>query len=151
VPDTPEPTDPLDGGPVRHLRRVAPPWAVDDYTVCGRPIADVARLVEYDEAKALVDRWGQARAHFLFCQTCLSRHGRKGDRPSMFATHPAAVTSDWAGRATWVKDPLAERTRAELLALADLVERHREEYDATVHAHLTDELRGRRTQTRRAH
>lgn len=137
-------TDPLDGGPLRHLRRIAPPWAAEDYTVCGRPIADVARVAEYDEAKALVAKWGQGRARFLFCSTCISRHDYKGAGPGRWDGNPAKITSDWAGRSTWSQAPLYAQTRAELLALADLVSAHPEEYAVNINGRLNDEVTARR-------
>lgn len=140
--------DPFDQ-PLRHLRRVAPPWAAEDMTICGRPLSDVASWVQWEEAKALFNKHGRARAMFLFCATCVDRHGYKGDSPGRFDRVPAKVTADWAERAAWRDSPQAERIRAELLGLAALVEAHRDEYDAHVAAQLGNELTARRAARKR--
>jgi len=142
-----EPADPF-GAPLRHLRRMAPPWADQHRTVCGRPTTDVANLVTWDEAAALYRKHGQQRAAFLFCQTCIASHRHAADRPSRWDEDPAAVVTDYAsrGRKGWQGD---EQTRAELLALADLVNAHPDEYAAHVARRLVPDALAQRRARRR--
>lgn len=134
------------GAPLRHLQRMAPPWADQHRTVCGRPLSDVASVVSWDEAKSLVTKHGRKRAMFLFCQTCLSQE-RVAERDTSWEANPVAVTADYASRARWSKDDPA---RAELLALAELVAAHPDEYAEAVARRLVpDVLAERRTAKRK--
>lgn len=143
-----ESLDPM-GGPLRHLRRAAPPWSSQARTVCGRPLDDVAAWLPFEEAKALFGKVGHVRAQFLFCQTCLSMHGYRQETPTRWEEEPDKVVADWAGRSNWRHTADGEQTRAELRALAFLVDAHREEYDAAVAALLNDDLAARRRAPRR--
>lgn len=149
--DVEEQDDPF-GQPLRHLRRVAPPWAEPGITVCGRPVGDVRSVVSFEEAKALFNKHGNARAHFLFCQVCVGQHRSKGHTDTRFDRNPAQVVVDWAARAgTWhPRDtPEAARINAELKALAALAAEHEEEFDALVARFLTpDEFAAKRAQKR---
>ncbi len=131
-------------GPPRHLERFAPPWATGDrVTICGRPLDDVAGWVSFEDGRRLVARLGRTRAQLVFCQTCLSRQGAI-QRASAWRQNPLDVVHDYT-RHYWDQDaPVFEQIRAELLAIAQLVDRHREEYTAAVIAFQTDELAARR-------
>lgn len=141
------PLDPFDQ-PLRHLRRVAPPWAAQAQTACGRALSDVALWLEFEEAKALVAKVGQKRAQFLFCQTCLS-HRPKAAASPYWEREPARITADWASRAAWRDSAGADRVALELHALSDLVEAHRDEYDLLVTSRLSDDLSARRKARKR--
>lgn len=134
-------TDILDGPP-RHLERHAPPWASDRRTICGRPLDDVAAWVTFDEGRKIIERYGRQRATFIMCQTCISQQ-RAIQSPTIWETNPVAVVHDYTSH-TWPQSPSFAQTRAELLALAKLADAHRDEFDATIHAYLTDELTSRR-------
>ena len=131
--------DDLLDGPPRHLQRVSPPWAFGEYTVCGRPISDVKVSLAWEEAKALIVKLGQQRARFVFCQTCIAQQGRI-KTPNSWRDDPTMVVHDYTRR----NYPPDGGVRAELLALAQLVDAHRDEYTAIVLAHQTDEVTARR-------
>lgn len=150
--DVEEQDDPF-GQPLRHLPRLAPPWSEPDVTVCGRPMSDVRSVVSFEDARALYRRHGQARAVFLFCQTCIASHRGKAHIETRFERAPAHVVVDWASRAGsfyYKKDtPEAARIEAELKALAALAAEHREEFDTLVARFLTpDEFAAKRAQKR---
>ncbi len=134
-------TDLLDGPP-GHLERYAPPWATDRRTICGRPLDDVAAWLSFDEGRKIVTKYGQQRARLLLCQTCISQQGRI-QSPSIWATNPVQVVNDYTSH-YWPNSAAFTQTRAELLAIAKLVEAHEDEFRATVNAYLTDELTSRR-------
>lgn len=145
----PEPEDPF-GGPLRHLERIAPPWAAERMTICGRELDDVGAWLPFEDARALVGKVGQRRAQFLFCQTCLSRHSFNAKTPLRWEREPAQVTADWAQRAGWSGTRDGGRIAAELLALGDLVEQHREDYERHLAIRQTpDTLAERRAAKRR--
>lgn len=130
-------------GPPRHLERYAPPWVADRRTICGRPLADVAAWVTYDEGRKLIDKVGATRARLLLCQTCLGQQSRIAS-PTAWERNPAAIVEDYTRNAVWEKGPAFEQTRAELLAIARLIEQHPDEYEALWRSYLTDDLRARR-------
>ena len=149
------PTDPIElddpfGKPLRHLERVAPPWAAERMTICGRELDDVRSWLTFEDARALANKVGQTRAQFLFCQTCLSQHSHKAATPLRWEREPARIVADWASRAGWTGTKDGGRIAAELLALADLVEQHREDYERHLAIRQTpDTLAARRAAKRR--
>jgi hypothetical protein len=135
-------------GPVSHLRRMVPPWSGQEKTVCGRDLDDVAKWLPWEDAKALVNKYGRTRAQFLLCQTCLQQSNYTADTPRRWEADPVRVVADWAGRGRGWGDP-DPRIRAELLALSDLLAAHREEYAEHLARRLTpDALAERRKRTR---
>jgi hypothetical protein len=127
-------------GPLSHVLRVRPPWRSTEKTECGRAANDVAAVVSREEARAMVKRWGQRRAAFLLCQTC-----SQGHYPASWWAEPAGVlardvTKSWAAEKSEVAD--------ELRALGQLVEAHREEFEALLtgvrEGHALEEARAAR-------
>lgn len=129
-------------GPPRHLERFAPPWASDRRTVCGRQLDDVAEWVSLEEGRRMVAKFGRMRASLLFCQTCLSQQGRVKS-PDAWVANPVLVVNDYTAH-HWPHSAGFAQTRAELLALARLVEEHPDEFRAAVAAFAVDELEARR-------
>lgn len=139
--------------PKRHMRRAYPPWSSVESTVCGRPLADVKTVLEWEDAEALVRRVGKRRAEFLFCQTCLSRHAHRADAPRRWDTRPESVVADYAERGAYFMDPptdpVSRQVRAEILALADLVAEHRDDYDQAVARRLVPDALAEHRASRR--
>ena len=131
-------------GPPRHLERYAPPWASGRFTICGRPLDDVSAWLTYDEGRALIAKIGETRARLLLCQTCLSMQTRIA-HPRKWESDPVQIVNDYT-RHFYApgNDPAAQQIRAELLAIARLIEAHRDEFAASVTAYLTDEVTARR-------
>lgn len=141
-------TDPF-GGPLRHLERAAPPWVTGRHTICGRPLNDVGAWLPFDEAAVLIRKVGHARAQFLFCQTCLSRHQTSVASPGRWARDPCQITADWASRAGWQGERDNGVSAAHLLALSDLWERHRDEYEALLAIRQTPDTLAERRKAKR--
>lgn len=136
-------SDLLDGPP-RHLERLTPPWSSHRSTICGRPLSTVAAWMTYDEGRQLITQLGQTRACLLLCQTCAGQETRIA-RPELWQQDPAAVVHDYTRHlAAPPHSAGAQQIRAELLALAQLVDAHPDQYQAAVAAHLTDELSAKR-------
>lgn len=166
--------DDYDDGPtgkaplVQHVRRPAPIWRTEaEYTECGRRLdaypAD--RLIDSAELDRRVRQWGKQRASFSVCMTCWQTVGRwRSDRDD-----PILVTvreleyvrhEPFGGDLSTIRPDVAEKIRedrvrrarvvAELRALAALVDKYRDEFDATV-ASLdeVDTLSERRAQRRK--
>jgi hypothetical protein len=109
--------------PLSHLARRSPPWRQPDMTECGRPLVDVARVITFDEAKALIAKHGKQRAVFLICMTCANTVSR-------YCTWEKSPT-DVIGRegtSKWSQSGFSRMDR-ELFAIAALIEAHREEFD----------------------
>lgn len=125
-----------------HIVRSTVPWREPSLTECGRSLADVAKVLTFDEAKARVQREGKQRALYSMCQTCVSTTNRNPG----WASDPAAVIERTYPSIRWrPDDPTAIAARRELEAIAALIEAHRDEFDALVAgmAEVTD-LRDRR-------
>ena len=136
-------SDLLDGPP-RHLERITPPWSSRRTTICGRLLSDVAAWLTFDDARQLLTKLGRTRALLLLCQTCVQQQSRIA-QPEAWQRDPVPIVHDYT-RHVWAPPDSAgaQQIRAELLALARLVEAHQTEYDATVAAYLTDELSAKR-------
>jgi hypothetical protein len=125
------PDEPLD-----HVLRAALPWRDGPVlTECGKLPADGMPVLTVPEFVAKVKRQGQQRASMSTCMTCWNtaqRHHTSWD------ADPVAVISREAGWArTWSPgvirdDPTARLFHTELLAIAELISRHRDEFDGLV-------------------
>ena len=113
--------------PLKHIIRTGLPWREATKTVCGKPVTQYAPglVISIEEARTLVRQYGQQRAAFLMCMTCINH------------------VSNWT---TWERDPVARMARecergwgdpdplvvAELRAIGILVERYRVDFDEVV-------------------
>jgi hypothetical protein len=113
-------TDQASPKPTRdHIRRPNLPWRVSRITECGRPVSDVASIIDRAEALARIKRDGVQRAVYSLCMTCMNtcrNHPDWDDDPIK------ALGREYFG----ATDP---RLRYELLALGELVAAHRGEFE----------------------
>jgi len=119
--------------PVDHILRPQLPWRTDaGITECGYDATKVKTLTR-DEFFARLKDLGQQRAAMLTCMTCsntATRWGTWDDDPR--AAFQREI--EWEGyghRSRWREDR-GERLKHELLAVAALIETHREEFDAHI-------------------
>lgn len=115
---------------ITHIERSTLPWRPERKTECG---LDVPRHPAWtrQEAGAKQKEMGAQRFSLFCCMTCLhtvQRHSTWQDDPaSCLVRHAGSMTMRW-GRDTEEK----RRFRDELLAIAALIEAHREEFDGLV-------------------
>lgn len=115
-------------GPLAHIARAPLPWRApaDNDTECGKHVSQFAKVISWDDAVALVKRHGQARAAFLLCVTCVETARRHGYRSPVgqctFDGEPTERLSREFGKRR-------EQTDRELRAMAELIARHRGEFD----------------------
>ncbi len=114
--------------PLSHISRSPLPWRdpADNDTECGKSVAEFARVITWDEAIQMVKGLGRQRAAMFICMTCAETTHRWGHR-------------DPAGQLTFDENPTErlgrefgkrrEQTDRELRAMAELVQRHRQEFD----------------------
>lgn len=93
-------------------------------TECGHDVAEFAVVLTRDELVCKVRDQGMQRAGLSTCMTCLST----AQRWPTFVQDPVRAM----GRVTYMGRRGDDRVRRELLAVAELVERHRAEYLALV-------------------
>jgi hypothetical protein len=113
--------------PVDHILRPQLPWRTDGgITECGfnaEKVSTLTRAAYFERLKDL----GQQRSAMLTCMTCASTASRWGtwdDDP-----RPAIQREiDW--ETGWRKNDRGVRLRDELLAVAALIENHRDEFEA---------------------
>lgn len=112
--------------PLRHIERPPLPWQTYRLTECGHDIAEFAEVLSRDEAVRQHKAMGHQRFGLITCMSCIGTANR------------------WT---TWDEDPVqrmgrefymgrapkaGDRFRRELLAIAALVDAHREEFDEMV-------------------
>lgn len=104
---------------LQHVERPRLPWRNDARTECGLPTAGHP-VITRDEFIAKVKRLGQQRSAMSTCMTCWNT----AQRWPTWGQDPVAMmrreTQMWKG------DP---RLRDELVAIAALIEAHRDEFD----------------------
>lgn len=117
--------------PVDHILRVPLPWrSASDLTECGLEAINgqtITREVFIQRVKDL----GQQRAAMLTCMTCAQTAGRHGT----WADDPRQAMSreiEWEGNGRWAHRDRGQLLKDELLAIAELIEAHREEFDASI-------------------
>jgi hypothetical protein len=112
--------------PVDHILRPHLPWREDGgVTECGYDATKVKTLsrAEYFER---LKSFGQQRSALLTCMTCSETARRWGT----WADDPReALKREIQWEAGWHKDR-GDRLRDELVAFAEIVQTHREEFDA---------------------
>jgi hypothetical protein len=105
--------------PLEHVRRPQPPWRVADVTECGLPGGSYSTLSR-DELAAKVARLGKQRTAMTTCMTCLNT----AQRWPPFEDDPVAAME----RETYHGRCGDTGFRDELVAIATLIERHRDEF-----------------------
>ena len=117
--------------PVDHIIRPQLPWRRSDdgaITECGYNASKVKALTR-DEYFQRVTNLGQQRAAMVTCMTCSTtarNWGAWDDDPRQALGREI----EWERRGRWSSDDRGHRLRDELVAIADLIEAHREEFDA---------------------
>lgn len=109
-----------DDEPRAHVLRANLPWRPADRTECGRAAADFVLVWTRDQLLAHIKQYGQRRTSFVCCSTCAVTAERWKD----WATDPVDVL-----RREFYTGRTDERMLPELLAIAALIEEHREEFD----------------------
>jgi hypothetical protein len=137
--------------PVDHILRPQLPWRNSGgITECGYDASKVKTLTR-DEYLARLKDLGQQRSAMLTCMTCgdtARRWGTWEDDPRKALQREI----EWETYGRWgSRDDRGVRLRDELLAIADLIEAHRDEFDA--HIELSEQRRAwnqKKAQTRPA-
>lgn len=117
--------------PVDHILRPRLPWRSDaGITECGYNAGKVQTLTRADYFDRLKNL-GRQRSAMLTCMTCADTAGRWGtwdDDPR------AAVQRElgWEWGSGYRRDDRGQRLHDELLAIAGLIETHRDEFEAHV-------------------
>lgn len=121
--------------PVDHILRPQLPWRPGGapITECGYDASKVQTITREEFARRLKD-YGQQRTAMLTCMTCSDTARRWGaweDDPR----HALAREIEWErGGFYRPRTGRGERLKDELIAIAELIEAHREEFDALVNA-----------------
>ena len=117
--------------PVDHILRPQLPWRTDaGITECGYNAAKVPTLTR-DAYFARVKSLGQQRSAMLTCMTC----SQTASRWATWEADPRqAMQRELEWEIGWRRTDRGERLHDELLAMAALVENHREEFETHVDA-----------------
>ena len=119
---------------ITHIERSPLPWRPERATECG---LDATRHPTWtrDDAKSKRKEMGRQRFSLFCCMTCLStmeRHSTWEEDPaSCLVRHAQPMALSRWGRRGETKEEV-RRFADELRAIAALIERHREEFDALV-------------------
>lgn len=115
--------------PVDHILRPQLPWRSDaGITECGYDASKVPTLTR-EAYFARLKEFGQQRSAMVTCMTCSDTARRRGawdDDPRQ------AMEREIEWEIRWRQKDHGVRLRDELLAIADLIAAHREEFDAHV-------------------
>lgn len=118
--------------PVDHIERPRLPWrAAGTVTECGFDASKVKTLTREEFFQREKDL-GQQRAAMLTCMTCSTtarRWGRWTDDPRLALQREI----EWEG-VRYSREDRGHRLKDELIAIAALIEAHRQEFDAHVSA-----------------
>lgn len=117
--------------PVDHILRPRLPWRSDGaITECGFDASKVKTLTR-DEYAARFKELGRQRAAMLTCMTCADTAARwgtwEGDPRKAMEREIA-----WEGAGRYAREDRGQRLKDELIAIAALIEAHREEFDAHI-------------------
>ena len=114
--------------PVDHILRPQLPWRTDaGITECGHDAARVPTITRDEWLKRLKEM-GARRTTILTCMTCsdtAKRWGTWEDDPRKAVGREVQWESAW-------REDRGDRLRVELLAIAALIDTHRDEFDATI-------------------
>lgn len=123
--------------PLAHVLRAALPWRDGPVlTECGKHPATGMPVMSVPEFVAMVKRLGKQRASLQVCITCWNtavRHSVtswEADPVGVIAREASWARTIWPGVVR--DDPAARLFRDELIAIAELIARHREEFDGIV-------------------
>jgi hypothetical protein len=123
---------------LEHVLRAVPPWRTGPLlTECGL-LADGKPVLTRDAFVAKVKAQGQKRSAMTTCMTCWST---AASHPAVWDTDPVGVmyrdtgharhAARYAAAGSADRAPAAVmRVRDEMLAIAELIGRHRDEFDA---------------------
>lgn len=118
--------------PVDHILRPQLPWRAGDgaITECGYDATKVKALTR-DEYVARFKELGRQRCAMLTCMTCADTAARWGawDSDPRKALEREIA---WEGAGRYAREDRGQRLKDELLAIAALIEVHREEFDAHI-------------------
>lgn len=120
--------------PVDHIERPRLPWRNSGegaVTECGYDATKVKTLTREEFFQREKDL-GQQRCAMFTCMTCAQtakRWGKWADDPRLAVQREI----EWEG-VRWSRENRGQRLKDELLAIAALIEAHREEFDAHVQA-----------------
>jgi hypothetical protein len=104
-------------------------------TECGRPANDIkGNIIDVNEVKRRINKWGKQRAAFTVCMTCVDRVRWS---PDSWERSPGAVLfrelERCGGKSMRWSDtndrPEAVRMNAELHAIAELIKAHPDEFE----------------------
>ena len=98
---------------------------IDALLVTG-DLTDRGSAEEMLEARKLIAQLGKQRAALVLCMTCVSTHDR---HPATWDTDPVAVMSRWLHSVAYAPFSSYSPARDELVAIAALVDAHRDEFD----------------------
>ncbi len=119
--------------PVDHILRPQLPWrSAAGITECGYDAAKVP-TISRDEYLDRLKNFGRQRTAILTCMTCAdtaSRHSTWEDDPRQALQREV----EWEGGRWGRRDDRGCRLRDELLAIAAIIDMHREEFDAHISA-----------------
>lgn len=125
--------------PVDHILRPRLPWRRPDdegaITECGYDASKVKTLTRDEFFKREKDL-GKQRAAMLTCMTCADTARRWGtwDDDPRFAVHRELEWEGAGGYYRYRRDDRGHRLKDELLAIAALIEAHREEFESLLDA-----------------
>src|SRR5690349_10474914 len=109
--------------PVDHIERPSLPWRENGtVTECGYDASKVKTLTR-EEFFSREKELGQQRTAMLTCMTCMNtakRWGRWADDPRL------ALQREIEWEVRWSREQRGQRLKDELLAMAALIEAHRE-------------------------
>lgn len=117
--------------PVDHILRPQLPWRTGGgITECGYNADSVSTLTRATYFERLKEM-GQQRAAMLTCMTCsqtASRWATWDDDPRQAIQREV----EWEGSGRWKQRDRGDRLRAELLAIAALIESNQDHFDALI-------------------
>lgn len=116
--------------PVDHILRPQLPWRTHDdaITECGFDASKV-KAITRDEAVERFKEFGRQRFAMFTCMTCMDtaeRHGTWDKDPRK------ALEREINWECQWRRTDHGQRLRDELLAIADLIEAHKDDFMAKV-------------------
>lgn len=118
--------------PVDHILRPRLPWRMEEdaITECGYDVTKVKCLTRF-EFNARHREYGRQRTAMLTCMTCMDANSRWGN----WADDPRQAMQreiEWETR--WGRDieGRTQRLKDELSVIAEMIEAHREDFDAKV-------------------